>query len=170
MSRFASVVDAISRVMLLISSFMITAMMLIVLAEVSTRALFGFTDGGVDLTFTGGIELVRFALLFSILYALPWNVDRSQVVVDLFTNNLSERAIAVLQALCFFGYFLLALAMSLRFWGSIGQAHLTGETTQDLSMPMSYIYAATFVGTMMLCLRSLIVAGRRIREAMGYQS
>jgi TRAP-type C4-dicarboxylate transport system permease small subunit len=156
--------------MLLISSFMITAMMLVVLAEVSTRALFGFTDGGIDFTFTGGIELVRFTLLFTILYALPWNVDRAQVVVDLFTNNLSKRAIAALQALCFVGYFLLALGMSYRFWISIGQAHLSGETTQDLNMPMSYIYAATLIGTGMLCLRSLVVAGRRIREAMGYQS
>ncbi len=170
MSRFASIVDAISRAMLLISGFMITAMMVVVLAEVSTRALFGLTDGGVDLTFTGGIELVRFALLFSILYALPWNVDRSQVVVDLFTNNLSQRSIALLQAACFVGYFLLALAMSYRFWGSIGHAHLSGETTQDLNIPMSYILAATLAGTGMLCLRSLVVAGRRIREAMGYQS
>lgn len=170
MSRFASIVDAISRAMLLISGFMITAMMVVVLAEVSTRALFGLTDGEVDLTFAGGIELVRFALLFSILYALPWNVDRSQVVVDLFTNNLSQRSIALLQAACFVGYFLLALAMSYRFWGSIGHAHLSSETTQDLNIPMSYIFAATLVGTGMLCLRSLVVAGRRIREAMGYQS
>lgn len=112
MSRFAKIVDAISRVMLLISSFMLTAMMVVVLAEVTTRALFGFTSGGVDFTFTGGIELVRFALLFAILYALPWNVDRSQVVVDLFTSNLSKRPIAALQASCFIGYFLLALAMT----------------------------------------------------------
>lgn len=170
MSRFASIVDAISRAMLLISGFMITAMMVVVLAEVFTRALFGFTDGGVDLTFHGGIELVRFALLFAILYALPWNVDRAQVVVDLFTNRLPERAIAVLQSLCFFGYFLLALAMSYRFWGTVGHAYTSGETTQDLSIPMFYIYAATLAGTGMLCLRSLVIAGRRIREAMGYKS
>ncbi|MBD3641898.1 MAG: TRAP transporter small permease [Marinobacter sp.] len=170
MSRFASIIDAISRAMLLISGFMLTAMMFIVLAEVLTRTIFGLSDGGVDLTFTGAIELVRFALLFAIIYALPWNVDRSQVVVDLFTHNLSERAVAALQAVCFLGYFLLALAMSYRFWGSIGHAQLTGETTQDLSMPMSFIYAATLAGTGMLCLRSLVVAVRKTRKAMGYKS
>lgn len=170
MSRFASIIDTVSRSMLLVSGLMITAMMVIVLAEVSTRTLFGVTDGRVDLTFTGAIELVRFSLLFAIIYALPWNIDRSQVVVDLFTNNLSRRSIALLQAACFFGYFLLALAMSYGFWSEIEHAHKTHETTQDLSLPMSYIYAATLVGTGMLCVRSLLVAVRRIREAMGYKS
>ncbi|MBB5321727.1 TRAP transporter small permease [Marinobacter oulmenensis] len=170
MSRFASIVDAISRVMLLVSGFMITAMMLVVLAEVSTRALFGLTDGSLDLTFNGGIEIARFALLFAILYALPCNVDRSQVVVDLFTNTLSDRSIAVLQSICFIGYGLLALAMSYRFWGSVGHSYGSGETTQDLNIPMFYIYAATLVGTGMLCLRSGLVAVRRIREAIGITS
>ncbi len=170
MSRFASIVDHISRAMLLVAGFMLTAMMVVVMAEVTTRALFGLTDGAVDLTFNGGIELVRFALLFSILYALPWNVDRAQVVVDLFTQKLSDRAIAALQSLCFTGYFLLALAMSYRLWGSIGHVQMSGETTQDLGIPMTYIFGATLLGTGMLCIRSLIVAGRRALEAMGYKS
>jgi TRAP-type C4-dicarboxylate transport system permease small subunit len=170
MTGFARLVDAICRGMMLISGFLITAMMFIVLFDVVTRALFRLTDGSFDLTFNGGIELVRFALLFAILYALPWCVDRSQVVVDIFTDGLSERGKAALEILCFAGYTLLALGMSIRFWQAIGHSHMSGETTQDLMFPMSYIYAATLLGTAMLALRSLLVTGSRIGKAMGWKA
>jgi len=168
MSGFARLVDIICRGMLMISALMLTAMMLVVLADVITRALFRLTDGSFDLTFNGGIELVRFALLFAILYALPWCVDRSQVVVDLFTENLSDRTKAALETLCFSGYTLLAVGMSIRFWAAIGHTNVSGETTQDLMFPMSYIYAATLLGTAMLALRSLQVAGSRVAKAIGW--
>lgn len=167
MSGFARLVDAICRGMLWISAMMLTAMMLVVLADVITRALFRLTDGSFDLTFNGGIELVRFALLFAILYALPWCVDRSQVVVDLFTENLSDRSKAVLDTLCFAGYTLLALGMSIRFWHAVESSHISGETTQDLMFPMSYIFVATLIGTAMLALRSLMLTGSQIGKVMG---
>jgi len=170
MTGFARLVDAISRIMMLFSGFMVTAMMFIVLSDVVTRALFRLTDGRFDFTFIGGIELVRFALLFAILYALPWCVDRSQVVVDIFTDGLSERSKAALEALSFTAYSLLALGMSIRFWQAIGHAHMSGETTQDLMFPMSYIYAATLLGTAMLSLRSLVLAGSRIGKATGLKA
>ncbi len=170
MSGFVRLVDAICRGMLLLSGLLVTAMMLIVLADVVTRALFRLTDGSLDLTFIGGIELVRFALLFAILYALPWCVDRSQVVVDLFTDNLSERGKALLETLCFAGYTLLATGMSIRFWQAIGHAQMSGETSQDLMFPMSYIYAATLLGTFMLALRSLLVTGARLGKVLGVKA
>lgn len=170
MSGFARLVDTICRGMLWISAMMLTAMMLVVLADVITRALFRLTDGSFDLTFNGGIELVRFALLFAILYALPWCVDRSQVVVDLFTESLSGRKKAFLETVCFCGYTLLAAAMSTKFWNAVGHSSMSGETSQDLMFPMSYIYATTLFGTIMLAVRSLLVAGSRFRIVLGWQA
>lgn len=170
MSRLTSLVDYISRVMLNIAGFMIAAMMFVVLIDVATRTLFGLSGGTINLTFNGGIELVRYALLFGILYALPWNIERSQVVVDLFTTNLSDRKILFLEAIGYLGYFFLALIMSYRFWGSIELVQMTGETTQDLRIPLTYIYAATLVGTSMLSIRALIVACKKLLAALGYKS
>ncbi len=170
MSVLFRLVDAVCRGMLRLSALLIAAMMLVVLADVLTRALFRLSDGQLDLTFLGGIELVRFALLFAILYALPWSVDRSQVVVDLFTERLPEAGKTLLEAICFTGYTLLALGMSTRFWSATIDAARSGETSQDLLVPMAYIYAATLAGTIMLTLRSLLVASNRLGKVLGRTS
>ncbi|MBA4501586.1 TRAP transporter small permease [Marinobacterium marinum] len=170
MNPLARLVDIVCQLMMRLSGLMIVAMMAIVLIDVITRALFRLTDGRLDFTFLGGIELVSFALLFAILYALPWCVDRSQVVVDLFTEQLSERKKTALEMLCFAGYTLLGTGMSIRFWHAVGSAHMSGETTQDLMLPMSYIYAATLFGTVMLALRSLMVSIDRGAKVMGIKS
>lgn len=166
MAKFITLIESISKAMLLVAALMVAAMMLIVLVDVISRALFELTSGGLDITFIGGIELVRFALLFAILYALPWNLDRSQIFVDLFTGNLSDRAISILTGLSYLGYFFLAMAMTYRFFDSLGMARMTGETTQDLGIPMPIIYAGIIFGTCMLGVRSLQIAGRNFREAV----
>lgn len=168
MSALTRLVAFACRALLMISAVMLSAMLIVVLADVLSRALFRLSSGSIDVTFTGGIELIRFSLLFAILYALPWCLDRSQVVVDLFTERLSDRTKAALQALCFAGYTLLGLAMSVRFWHSIQAASVSGETTQDLMLPLTYIYAATCLGTGLLTLRALLLTGHFIGKAVGY--
>lgn len=170
MKAFARLVDGICYLLQLLSGFLIAAMMMIVLLDVITRALFRLTEGGIDLTFLGGIELVKFTLLFSILYALPWCVDRSQVVVDLFTEQLSDRKKAALEGIYFVGYMLLGAGMTYRFYEAVGNAASSGETSQDLLIPMTYIYAATVFGTAMLALRALTVAKDRFCKALGFNA
>jgi TRAP-type C4-dicarboxylate transport system permease small subunit len=70
--------------------FLIT-MMVVTLFDVFTRGLFSVTDGAVDWTILGGIELVKYSLLFTVLFILPHSVSRSQVIVDLFTERLQAR-------------------------------------------------------------------------------
>lgn len=170
MKQIAHLIDAIAFWMMQLSGVVIVTMMVTVLLDVTTRFLFGVTDGGIDLTFIGGIEIIKFGLLFTILYSLPYCVDRSQVVVDLFTERLSERKKAFLEGIYFLGYMLLALGMTIRFFEAVHAANMTGETTQDLLMPMSYIYAATVFGTAMLGIRALLTAQRRFCTAMGFNA
>lgn len=167
MKAFARLIDAIAYYMQLVSGALLVAMMLIVLADVSTRAIFGMTGGSIDFTFIGGVELVKYALLFTVLFALPYCVDRSQVIVDLFTERMSERGKTVLEAIYLIGYAALGTGMSIRFYESIFNSINTGETTQDLLIPLSYIYVVTTFATTILALRSLSVAQRKFCNALG---
>jgi len=136
----------------------LVSMMVSVLADISTRTLFGLTDGAVDLTFTGSFELVRYGLLFAMVFSMPYCLDRGQVVVELFTEGFSVTAKARIAAFftLFFGIF--GGLMCYRLLHSAGAARLTGETTQDLLVPMSSIYTVAALGMAMLALRGLSLA------------
>lgn len=151
-------VDYIAKVMFSISGMLLIAMMLIIIVDVISRAVFGITKGKVDFTFLGGIELVSYSLLFMILFCLPYAVNRSQVIVDLFTENMSESLKDILSGIYTFGFGLLGLGMSIRFYEAIWRVAESGETTQDLLIPMSYIFTLTFIATSILTIRSFLVA------------
>ncbi len=57
--------------LLLILILILILMMWIVVVDVASRALFSISDGQLDRTFLGGIELVSFGLLLCIFFALP---------------------------------------------------------------------------------------------------
>ncbi len=152
----------LARVLHILSGFLLVAMILVVLLDVASRSLFGASGGELDVTFPGGVELVSFGLLFMVLFALPYSVDRGQVIVDLFTERMPERAKAVLSAVYTLGFALLGFAMAIRFYEAIGGALASGETSQDLIIPLYYIYALAAFATAALGLRALLVALRGI--------
>lgn len=161
------VMDAAHRLALVmhrVSGVLLIVMMLTVLVDVITRTLFGATKGHVDLTFTGAVEIVSYGLLFMVLFTLPYSVSRSQVIVDLFTERMNERLKSVLAGVYTFGFGLLGLGMAIRFFESMARVAQSGETTQDLLIPMEYIYAVAAVATSVLALRGVLVAIEQILE------
>lgn len=141
-----------------VAGVILVVMMIAVLFDILTRTLFGVTAGRVDLTFAGSFEIVRYGLLLSLAFAMPYALPRAQVVVDLFTDNLPEwmkERLAGIYTL-FFGVF--GFLMSYRMVESAHGAIASGETTQDLLIPMNYIYALTAIGMFMLGLRGFSVA------------
>jgi len=92
MKAIARIVERITHGMHLLGGFFLIAMMVITLFDVFTRGLFTMTNGAVDWTILGGIEMVKYSLLFTVLFILPHSVSRSQVIVDLFTERLSSKA------------------------------------------------------------------------------
>ncbi len=94
----------------------------------------------------------------AVLFALPHSVNRSQVIVDLFTDTLKTRAKATLEGLYLLGYVCLGAGMSYRFFLSIEEANMSGETTQDLLIPLSYLYAISSFATAILALAALMAA------------
>lgn len=158
MKLLAQLIKRIAHLMHMVGGFFLVAMMVLTLIDVVTRGIFGLTDGALDLTIPGGIELVKYSLLFTILFILPYSVDRSQVVVDLFTDHLSDRHKNWLEAIYLLGFTLLGLAMSYGFYHLIGDAAMSYETTQDLMIPMTYFYSIATFATFMLAASALVSA------------
>ncbi len=153
-------VDSVALWMHRMSGLLLISMMAIVVVDVATRALFDVSDGHWDLTFLGGIELVSFGLLLCILFSLPHCVDKGQVVVDLFTQNMSKSTERLVNGLYTLAFAALWLAMSWRFYHAYTAALETMETSQDLLLPLSDIYLLVVAATFILGLRSLLVGIR----------
>lgn len=162
MKTLINLVNRAAHIAHLGAGFILVSMMFITLADVITRAIFDFTDGGIDWTFVGGIELIKFGLLFAILLTLPHSVAKSQVIVDLFTEKVNQRLKIYLEAFYNLGFALLGAGMSVRFYEAIESASLTGETTQDLQIPLQYIYVGVVIATVLLAVRALIIAGELV--------
>ncbi|WP_286237860.1 TRAP transporter small permease [Neptuniibacter halophilus] len=160
MKAFSQLFDRLTYTMHVISGVILVSMMFITLADVVTRTLFKMTDGSLDLTFIGGVELIKYGLLIMVLFALPFSVGRSQVIVDLFTEALPSRGKAILEGLFMLGFVALGAGMSYRFWHAVGQAQMSGETTQDLLIPLYYFYAISSFATAMLALAALLISLR----------
>lgn len=148
-----------------ISGVLLIVMMVTILMDVVSRAVFGASKGGVDFTFNGGVEIVSYSLLFCILFALPYSVRRGQVIVDLFTGGMSERLKGILAGVYTLGFALLGFGMTVKFFEAVGRLSESGETTQDLLIPMFYIYAVATFAVAMLAIRGVLVALQQFMDS-----
>ncbi len=154
--------EQLSHYMHIISGFLLVGMMVTVLMEVISRAVFGATSGNIDFTFIGGVEIVSYCLLFSVLFALPYSVEKGQVIVDLFTDGFSDRAKDTMSGLYTFGFGILGFGMSLKFYHAT-ITHLTSyQTTQDLLIPMYYLYAISAFAAGVLAVRGTLVSVEKL--------
>ena len=164
MKAISHIAHRVAQAMHKFSAVLLVFMVLLVLVDVSARFVFGVTDGGFDFTFRGGVEIVSYGLLFTVLFALPYSVNRGQVIVDIFTERMAERSKRLLAGIYNLGFALLGLGITIRFYDAIGATFDSGETSQDLLIPLYYIYAAATFGAAALALRSLIVAVEQITD------
>jgi TRAP-type C4-dicarboxylate transport system permease small subunit len=162
MMRISAAVHAVSRAMNWIAGALLIGIMGTVIADIAARSLFAATAGQVNLGFPGAVELVSEGLLLMVLFSLPHAVSRGQVIVDMFTEGWSERARNRLDGLYIMAFGLLGAAMCLQFWEEIARAQASGATTQDLQIPMFFIYAPASFATGMLTLRALLAGAERI--------
>ncbi len=156
MNWLVKAVDVVALILYRISGLLLICMMLTVVVDVAARSLFALTDGSVDLTFVGGIELVKFGLLFSMLFAFPYAVDKGQIVVDLFTHNLHERTLQLFDGFYTVCFGVFGALLCWRFYHAAGAATMSGELTQDLLLPMAPIYSVSSVALALLALRGFI--------------
>lgn len=163
MTVLKNFINRVAYTMHICSGILLIGMMLVTLIDVVTRTIYGLTDGSIALTFIGGVELIKYGLLFTILFTLPQSVGNSQVIVDLFTEKMSERMKVYLESFYILGFALLGAGMTYRFYLAIEGAALSGETTQDLMIPMPWIYRLVVFATTVLTLRCLILTWDLLR-------
>lgn len=162
-------VKKLSHLMHILSGVLLISMMLVTMADIFTRMIFNATDGSIDVTFLGGIELISFGLLFMVLLSLPYSVSRGQVIVDLFTEGMSDRLKEFLLGFYTFGFGLLGLGMTYGLYESMQRVAENGETSQDLLIPMSYIYGLAALPAALLAIRGFLVSIERISKSRSMQ-
>ncbi|TYL46792.1 TRAP transporter small permease [Marinomonas sp. IMCC 4694] len=160
MKAMARIIERIAYGMHLLGGFFLIAMMVVTLLDVLTRGLFTLTEGAIDFTILGGIELVKYSLLFTVLFILPHSVSRSQVIVDLFTEHLQTRTKKALEAFYILCFGLMGAGMSVSFYHSVEEASMSYETTQDLLIPLTYFYAIACFATAMLAVSAATYASQ----------
>ncbi|WP_111498022.1 MULTISPECIES: TRAP transporter small permease subunit [Marinobacter] len=140
----------------IIAGIALVALLGVTIADVATRYLFRLTDGAIALRVTGSVELVSYLLLCSLLASMAANVEKSQVVVEALTHNLSEAIKSRLHGIYLLGFAALGLVIFIGLLNSAEGAAKHGEVTQDLRLPMSPIYYAAAAMSFLLGLRALI--------------
>lgn len=158
MRWFNLLVQKISFYFNVVGGIALVAIMLNVIADIATRTVFGATKGSVDLTYVGGFEIVKYGLMVAVAFSMPFCLSRGQVVVDIFTERLPVKIKSALASFytLFFGLF--GFLMMYRLIESATSAAATGETTQDLLLPMQYIYWTAALAMGVLGLRGLSLA------------
>lgn len=140
-----------------VSGILLVGMVLLILADVVTRAMFGFSKGAVDLTFRGSVEIVSYGLLYLVLLTFPHSARQAQVVVEMFTERLGRRVNDAVEGVYTLVLGLFAATLAVRFHHAALRMAESGETTQDLSIPMSWIYHGASVAVVVLALRCALL-------------
>lgn len=146
----------LSHVALAVAGIALLAMMGITVLDIILRYAFKLSAGASGVTLTGGVELVEYLLLAMILAAMAAHVERSQVIVEVFTQKLSEKLQARIAALCLLIFALIGATVAFGIGEAASSAAEFGEITQDLAMPKAPIYAVASALFVIFTLRSAI--------------
>ncbi|HAY48636.1 TRAP transporter small permease subunit [Thalassospira sp.] len=150
--------DRIAKAMRIGSGVLLVFIMTVTLVDVIARTIFAATNGGIDVTFTGAVELVSYGMMAMVLLAFPYGVDKGQVIVDLFTDNLRRRTKMILEAVYMFGFAALSSGMTVRFFEVAGRMRRSGESSQDLLIPLHIVYSLASCALAFLALRCTLLA------------
>ncbi|CAM3533266.1 TRAP transporter small permease [Halomonas casei] len=148
----------LARICRFIAGIALIGLLMVTIADVSTRYLARLTEGAVSLRVYGSVELVSYLMLFALLAAMAANVEKSQVVVEAFSHRLPLAIKNRLQGVFLLGFVVLGLILFVGLLDSAAAASRHGSTTQDLRLPMGPIYQLAAGLSLLLGLRSFIHA------------
>jgi TRAP-type C4-dicarboxylate transport system permease small subunit len=135
-----SVLRNISHAMGLAGAFVALSLSLMTTVSVASRALF-------NSPINGDIEIMQMGIALAISLCLPWcQLRGANIIVDFFTQHISERKRALLDGI---GCLLLVAMYCMLAWrtgaGAIAVKE-AGETSMIISLPMWWAYAALAPG------------------------
>lgn len=160
----------ISKVCQIIGGFSLIFIVMVTISDVVTRYLFKVTDGNFGFTVKGSVELVSYFMLFSLLSAFAAFVERSQIIVDVFTQKLNKNLKAYLMAIFLLGFMVAGLIMAWGMYENMHDAIKYSKVTQDLRLPMTPVYALGSLLCLLLAIRSLIESLKILKTGEYYDA
>ena len=146
----------IARLCEFIGGVSLIIIVIVTITDVVTRYVFKLTDGELGFTMKGGVEIISYFMLFALLAAFAAYVERSQIIVDIFTQKMSQSVKGYMMGTFMMGFFLIGLVFTWGLYESALDAIHFGKVTQDLRISMMPIYAVSSFLSLLLAIRSLI--------------
>lgn len=135
------------------------SLVIIVLAtvlDVIARYIFKLTGGEFGFTVKGSVEIVSYFMLFALLAGFAAYVERSQIIVDIFTQKMPQSMKAYMMGTFMMGFFVLGLVFTWGLYESAIDAIEFGKVTQDLRVSMAPIYGLSSFLSILLAIRAFI--------------
>lgn len=146
----------ISRLCQFIGGISLIIIVLVTIADVLTRYIFKLTGGEFGLTVKGSVEIVSYFMLFALLAAFAAFVERSQIIVDVFTQKMPKHIKGYMMGVFMLGFFLMGVVFAWGLYENAIDAVNFGKVTQDLRISMMPIYMVSAFLSILLAIRSLI--------------
>ena len=156
MQALASISRFLARICEFVGGVSLVIIVLVTIADVITRYLFKLTMGDFGFTIKGTVEIVSYMMFFALLAAFAAYVERSQVIVDVFTQKMPKHIKGYMMGIFMVGFFALGVIFVWGLYESALDAKEFGKTTQDLRISMTPIFAFGSFFSALLAIRALI--------------
>lgn len=158
MAYLVKISTLISRLCQFIGGISLIVIVLATIVDVATRYVFKLTGGAFGFTIKGSVEIVSYFMLFALLAAFAAFVERSQIIVDVFTQKMSQAVKGHMMGVFMLGFFIIGIMFAWGLYESAFDALQYGKVTQDLRISMMPIYIISAFLSALLAIRSLIEA------------
>ena len=156
MTALIKISTLISRLCQLLGGISLIIIVLATIADVGTRYVFKLTGGEFGFTIKGSVEIVSYFMLFALLSAFAAFVERSQIIVDVFTQKMPKAIKGYMMGVFMMGFFIIGVVFAWGLYESAIDAIAFGKVTQDLRISMMPIYLISAFLSVLLAIRSLI--------------
>ena len=146
----------ISRLCQFIGGVSLIIIVLTAITDVVARYVFKLTGGEFGFTVKGSVEIVSYFMLFALLAAFAAYVERSQIIVDVFTQKMPKSVKGYMMGVFMLGFFGIGVVYAWGLYESAMDAMEFGTVTQDLRISMTPIYLISAALSVLLAIRSLI--------------
>ncbi len=157
MTSILRVLDALARALLAVAGVALVGMMVVTIVDIVLRNFGDFIPGLDSIRLYGMLEVIRYLFLIAMAGAMPWGVEKSQVIVELFTQKLKASVRARIDSLFLIGFAVFGTAMLYALVLSGLSAMASGQTTPDLEIPMSWVRFFTAFCMGLMAVRALFV-------------
>lgn len=131
-------------------------LLLNVTGTIVARVIHALTGGAVNLIWRGSIELATLALTVIVFASLHRAFVVGAIRIELFTDFMPDRAKRLIDGLFGLVYGAFAAAMTWRFAHAGAVTYARGDATQDLLMPLHYIYTFLSIASAALAVVAIV--------------